>query len=394
MIRISGNFRPMSVLIPDGGEALETVKVLRCLGQASGFTVHILSTARSPSARFSRYCAYLHHHSSQNDDEWVHAIERIVRQWKIDVVLPVTLRGVQLISQRREVISKVSAIPPVPEYELIELARNKWSLYRFAKQRGLPVVPSVFIGKGGEPISGSPDLDSIEYPALLKPTLQSGGFGIVKVDSASDLQSAWKDKRIIQGDEYILQSYIPCVDVSFSVFCQSGEVMAYTLWRELLPSKEPFRVPRLVEYTYDERAVDVGKRLVSAIGWDGVADIDLICDKRDRSVKILEVNPRFWQSLLGSLTAGVNFPLIACLSAVGEECPDMRQTRYIRYARLSASVHMLLPSFVAGGPAAGFSWRDSSIRFICNDPLPELVYALRRTARLFRLAQIMSRLQR
>jgi len=221
---------------------------------------------------------------------------------------------------------------------------------------------------------------------LLKPTLQRGGFGIVKVDSFSDLEKAWKDKRIIKESEYILQSYISGYDVSFSVFCKSGKVTAYTLWKELLPSKEPFHVPRLVEYTKDEHAVDVGRRLVSAIGWDGVADIDLIFDKRDKTVKILEINPRFWQSLLGSLTAGVNFPLMACLTAVGAECPEMTQTRPIKYARPSASVQMLLSRLVGRKLAEGYRLRDSAIRYTFIDPLPELVYALRRLTRRFRRA--------
>lgn len=386
MIRTHGNFQPVSVLIPDGEDSLEIVKVLRCLGQVPELKVHILSNTRSPSARFSRYCAHFHHHLSENDDEWIEVIEAITRQWEIDVVLPVTLRGVQLISQRREAISKVSAIPPIPEYELIELVRNKWSLYQFATQNGLPAVLSAFIAKGGEPISVSPGLDSIEYPALLKPTSQSSGFGIVKVDSPSDLENAWKDERIIKGSEYILQNYISGFDISFSVFCQSGKVIAYTLWKELLPSKEPFHVPRLVEYTEDEHAIDVGRRLVSAIGWDGVADIDLIFDKRDQTVKILEINPRFWQSLLGSFTAGVNFPLMACLTAVGAECPEMKQTRPIKYARPSASFHMLLSRLLGIKLAEGYRLRDSAIRFILSDPLPELVYALRKLTRRFRRA--------
>lgn len=125
MIKTRGNFQPISVLIPDGEDSLEIVKVLCCLGQVPEFTVHVLSNTRSPSARFSRYCAHFHHHSSENDDEWIEAVEAIVQQREIDVVLPVTLRGVQLISQKREAISKVSAIPPIPEYELIELVRNK-----------------------------------------------------------------------------------------------------------------------------------------------------------------------------------------------------------------------------------------------------------------------------
>jgi predicted ATP-grasp superfamily ATP-dependent carboligase len=136
-----------------------------------------------------------------------------------------------------------------------------------------------------------------------------------------------------------------------------------------------------VEYTEDEQAVDVGRRLVSAIGWDGVADIDLIFDERDKNVKILEINPRFWQSLLGSLAAGVNFPLIACLTAIGIECPRTRKTRPVKYARPSISVYMLLSRLLGRKLAKGYRLRDGAVRYILSDPLPELVYALRRFVR-------------
>jgi len=56
----------------------------------------------------------------------------------------------------------------------------------------------------------------------------------------------------MKDSEYILQSLLPAVDLSLAVFCKSGEVLAYTLWKELVPSKKPFRMPQLVEYTDDE----------------------------------------------------------------------------------------------------------------------------------------------
>ena len=47
---------------------------------------------------------------------------------------------------------------------------------------------------------------------------------------------------------------------------------------------------------------------MQALKWSGIVNIDFIYDENDKQAKILEVNPRYWQSLLGSLFAGVNFP--------------------------------------------------------------------------------------
>ena len=381
---VCGDPESISVLILDGENELDTVKVLRCLNESRGLTVHILSASRLPLSRLSRHHAHLHRHSSQNDDEWTDAIEKVARRLKIDVILPATLEGIRLVSQRREAISKVAAIPPIPEFKTLELVRNKWSLYRFAKQHGLPVVPSVFVGRPREPIADSSDLASIEYPALLKPTVSSGGTGIVKVRTPCDLHAAWENKRIMEGSEYMLQSCIPGLDISFSVLCQGGEVKAHTIWRQLLPSRRPFCAVPLVEYTDDKEAVDVGKRLVSALRWDGIANIDFIFDQRDQTLKILEINPRFWGSLLGSLSAGVNFPLMSCLTAAGAECPDMRQTNRITYVRPAAALRVILGQLIGRRSAQGLKWRGSAIRYTCSDPLPELVFAIRKIAKVFR----------
>lgn len=374
---IATNHQPISVLIPDGEDAVNATRVLRCLRQAPGTTAHVLSTDSRSSVRFSRHCKRFHTHSSQNDDEWTDAIERVVRRWKINVVLPATLRGVRLISQRREAISRSCAIAPVAKPDMVELANNKWALHQFAKQHALPVPPSVLIPKAGDPITDSEDMDSIEYPALLKPTALRGGFGFVLVDKPSDFPGIWSDKRIMKDSEYLLQSYIPGAMLSLSVFCASGELVAYTLWKEVVPSKRQFSLPQSWEYIEDEQTVNIGRQVVAALGWDGVANINLVLDQRDQTAWILEINPRFWRSLLGSLAAGVNFPLAACLSAMGEEIPDMRQIPGVKYARTGAALHMLLSRLIGKDSMPDFRWRDSALPLILTDPLPELAYGTR-----------------
>jgi predicted ATP-grasp superfamily ATP-dependent carboligase len=49
----------------------------------------------------------------------------------------------------------------------------------------------------------------------------------------------------------------------------------------------------------------------------GVALIDLRNNNQDDHIKVLEINPRYWGSLIGALSAGVNFLYFACLSGLG-----------------------------------------------------------------------------
>jgi D-aspartate ligase len=372
----------MSVLIPDA-ETTETLKSLRCLSQAKHVKAYILSKDRWPMARFSRHCAGSYQRTSQSDVDWVNEIIELVKKLNIDIVLPVTIDGVELVSKNRAAISEFAIIPPLAGPELIKMANDKWALHEFVTKHGLPSLPAIFIGCAGEKISKSVDIDSIPYPAILKPTSQRGGFGIVEVESPSDFDRAWQDERIMKGKQYILQSFIPAIDYSLSVCCQKGEIIAYTLYRALSHSENRYQIGNFVEYVDDEKVIDLGRRLVSAMGWEGVADIDILLDERDQKLMILEFNPRFWQSLLGGMIAGVNFPLIWCLSAMGTKHPSAQRDG-ARYARPSLYIKTLLGRFTGRRQPVKIRWGESDLQFTVRDPLPELVSVSSRITKRFK----------
>lgn len=376
--------RPMSVLVPDG-ETWDTVKVLRCLNRVSGITTHVLANTRLPLARLSRYSSSCHCHTSQNDEDWIRAVRNIVRSLGIDVILPVTERGVEFVARNRTVISEFVAIPPLADFELIMTAQDKWAFNCFAVQNGFPVPASVLIGKAGEASVDSLDLDSVEYPVLLKPTLLDGGFGIVKVEKPSDLIRMWNGGRIIKGYQYILQSYLPGTVACLAIYCQDGEIVAYTLWKTLLTShRRLYYSARAMEYFDDRGLVDLSKRLISAMGWSGIANIDFLINPDNEMINILDFNPRFGQSLLGSLVAGVNFPLLACLGAMGAEYPNMQQQESIIYAHPATQSKMLISRLIGRPLPVKVRWRHGSLQFAVRDPLPELVDTFRKAMRQFR----------
>jgi hypothetical protein len=100
------------------------------------------------------------------------------------------------------------------------------------------------------------------------------------------------------------------------------------------------------------------------------------------TVNVIEINPRFWGSLLGSLSAGINFPHLACLAALGQDLPQTRM-RHVR--------------FVAGTAAVRLAWQrlwnptkirlhfdKTGISFVLRDPLPETFAAFQRIYRSVR----------
>ncbi len=54
----------------------------------------------------------------------------------------------------------------------------------------------------------------------------------------------------------------------------------------------------------------------AALKWHGPAQVEFKRDTRDGSMKIIDVNSRYWGTLDVSIQAGVNFPLLACRMAM------------------------------------------------------------------------------
>lgn len=370
----------ISVLILDGRD-YEMLKVLRCLGQTSRIKTHILSRKHRPMAKFSRYCRKCHYHTSKNDTEWIEAIKEIVDKEKIDVLMPITMTGIEFVSRNCSSLKKIAAVPPNPKYKQLKITQDKWSFYCFVKELGLPISPTILLADGTNIISEPAALDSIEFPALLKPTQDMGGRGIIKIDKRSDFYSTIEKKKALQpGQRYIVQSYIPGEDLSLGVCCKQGKILSYVLHKDLSPTNNSFSHQKVIEYVHNDMTIEICSKLLSSMVWNGMAFIDLRIDKRDNTMKLLEVNPRLGRAFLGALTAGVNFPLNLCFSAMGLKISD-KQNEDVRYAHPSAYFNILMNRIIGKQIPLKIRWWESGLRFICSDPLPETFDVLGRSAK-------------
>ncbi|MBN2020389.1 MAG: ATP-grasp domain-containing protein [Sedimentisphaerales bacterium] len=370
-----------SLLIPDG-ETWETVKVLRCLSQAPGIRASVLSRSRIALSRFSRHCARLHLYDGKTDKQWLDAVGSVIKKEKIDVVLPVIKRGVEFVVRNRDEIEGMTAVVALPNAETLELLLDKWSSNDFAQRLGLPVAASIYLGRWARQAVAPDEADEFIYPAVLKPTSLSGGSGIIKLNSSSDFHRVWRSGNgLAVGERYILQSFINGEDCCLGVFCRRGKILAYTIQRSAMSSEAYFGPQRVMQFVEDRQLLGLGEKLLSALNYEGIAFVDFRIDGTDRSCKFIEVNPRFGQAILGSLAAGVNFPLLWCLDAIGKPLPKVTY-RPTSYAHPAAFVKMKLQRLLGRQSPVALGWRQSGLRFTFNDPLPEVIDVLKRVLRL------------
>jgi predicted ATP-grasp superfamily ATP-dependent carboligase len=89
----------------------------------------------------------------------------------------------------------------------------------------------------------------------------------------------------------------------------------------------------LRESAWNPGLQESAERLLSCLGWVGVAMVEFKVDPRDGRPKLLEVNPRFWGSLHHAILCGVDFPFLLYRLAVEGDVDRVRGYRVAAKSR-------------------------------------------------------------
>jgi D-aspartate ligase len=153
------------------------------------------------------------------------------------------------------------------------------------------------------------------------------------------------------------------------VLCREGKILAHTIQFSARSRKNPFIVDDAIRFAPHDGAFALIERTMAALHWNDVAHLDMREDERDGRIYIVDFNPRYWATLLGSLTAGVNFPYLACLTALGIEFP-VAGFQPINYLTTRAALRALARGRLSGN--------KTGLPYICNDPGPRLLNLAKR----------------
>jgi predicted ATP-grasp superfamily ATP-dependent carboligase len=362
-----------SVLIPDG-ESILTLFVMHGFAHIPNVKLHVLSNERWAPARFSRYCStYSFKQMGANNEERFNAVAEVARRTHADVLLPVETGGIVFAAAKRQELSQLLAVAPVPDLESFEIANNKWLLAQFLQENDIP-GPSTILCTLDHDFERQ--LRTLDFPVLLKPTIGSGGIGMRRFDDLHQLQDFLEEQPKEElGNKHIVQSYIPGFVIGLNVLCREGEILAFTMQRGFIPNPKKHNPAAAIKFIKRDDVLEVGQRFLSALNWSGYANIDMFYDTSENRVKILEVNARFWGSLRGSYVAGVSFPYLACLAAldIPFPVPDYELTRYI-HPKTAMKEGIL--SALGRSQFERFPLEETGLRYLLADPVAESIRAL------------------
>jgi predicted ATP-grasp superfamily ATP-dependent carboligase len=345
------------------------LQVARCLGKTPNVRLHVAAPPRDrwSGVRFSRYASSFHVLDGIDGDQTLDTLYDIAKRTKAEVILPASESPTRFVSVHQDVLSQFITVPPSPAPDVLDMVSDKWLFTSHLARHGLSHPPTVLCTADA---SFERKLTEVSFPVLLKPRQDlMDGRGIRRIDDAQRLRTFLQENpEYLEG--YIVQSFIRGHDVGCSVLCQEGEILAYTIQRGVVPSARPYTPAAVIEFVKDEQVLDLVTRLVSGLKWSGVANIDTRYDEESKQVRALEFNPRYWGSLLGSLSAGVNFPYLHCLAGFGLRFP---RPVYSNKRYLVKEPWKQLHAFKnRGDPQKRIAVGETQLRDQLADPLPHV----------------------
>ena len=210
---------------------------------------------------------------------------------------------------------------PFPPWEVLSRIQNKRSQLEVAEAAGVPVPRTLHPRSVAEARGAAAELG---FPVLVKPSSTEGfkrrfGRQAFRCSSAAEVEAAYAE-----AEPYgpMVQELIPGGDDELytlgSHLARGGEALGLFCGRKLRQTPPGVGTCRVGEAVWVEEVVEQGLRLLRALEFHGLSQVEFKRDVRDGAYKLMEVNPRLFQWHGLAAACGVDLPLIAYRDLTGE----------------------------------------------------------------------------
>jgi len=363
--------RKIRVLLIDEKDDYHAVNIVRCLQQSDIFDLHCITAAPAHKLRFSIRCK-TRHVRLDSPAALLEAVRSYNSDQPIDVVIPIQVPMIVMAGTVAEELNVFTRLAPSSSPDLCQAIDDKWQLRKVLSSTGIKMPRS--LTSDSERNELERELSSWGSSFITKPLCSSGGDGIRTFESLAELLESLYANPMLPADPVIIEEYIPGHDMDCNVISINGTILAHTIQRVSLTQNKSFTAGLGLEFVHDEAISTLATEFVRASKMSGVANMDLRVDDRTGEVYLIEVNPRYWQTLLGSMAMGINFPEMHCRLALGEHIPagDYREGRWVDLHALSNDPVNLKRLFAN----REHSWRHIDLGLALSDPLPDAIYFL------------------
>jgi len=284
----------LTIIIRSDPFDVVSLAVGRSLGKKN-IDFMVFSKKEKTLAQYSRYCR--NSPVSLNDSDFFSKLSPDYMVYPMDETLML-----QLSKNKKNLQCSLA----FSEYPTLETVVNKSRLMHHAIENNIPCPETFFIDRSEDIGNFSPML---EFPAVLKPNIGSGGRGITFINSLKEFHTIG-NRFFEKYGPFIIQEKIPFIHkYTVGVLCNADSMV-----RRACVIKERRNYPVetgpacYAETVSYPELVNLSVTLMESLNYFGIADLDFLVDARTGKPTLMEINPRFWGSLQVAINAGVDFP--------------------------------------------------------------------------------------
>jgi carbamoyl-phosphate synthase large subunit len=278
----------------------------------SAFAQHATVVAADPNPLApAQYAA--HHHFRVpliGDPDYLGALEELCRRHEVRAVVPLTDLDLEVLAEAR-VERRLPAF--VPDPEIARATFDKYEAHLLLTRLGLPSPPTVLPGEAIE-----------RFPVMVKPRQGSGARSIHRADDAraADFFLDYIDEPTM------IQMMMDGPEYSIDTLSDLDGRCLNAIPRTMIESRGGESIKGTV--IADEELVDLGRRVVEALGVRGPCTVQVFRD-REFGLGITDVNTRFGGAFSAPMYAalpGRTYPELIVRMARGEQVqPHVGQFR-------------------------------------------------------------------
>ena len=354
--------------------------VVRSLGR-HGIPVWVLKHGDQLLATKSRYNRRTLSWPSEDEEEKVRFLVDLADREDIHdwVLFPTGDEGAALVARHHETLGKFYQLT-TPPWDELKWAYDKRLSYRLADKVGVD-HPWTIYPASREEVTAS----QCPYPVILKPAYRSrfNRFTASKawrVENREQLLARYDEAwTLVDPGTLMIQELIPGggeSQFSYTALCKDGRPIASLTAKRARQIPMDFgRASTFVETVDDPKPSAAAVRLIEAMRYTGIVEVEFKRDLRDGKLKLLDINPRVWgwHSLCGP--AGVDYPYLLWLLTVGEPIPETKAAAGVRWVRMSTDAPTAIREVIHGRMSLSEYLRSirppvASAIYAPDDPMP------------------------
>jgi D-aspartate ligase len=357
--------------------------VVRSLGRR-GVPVWVVRQGDDRLAALSRYARRsLPWPGAANEETQIEALLAVARAgargWAL---IPSSDEMASLVGRHHERLAEAFVLT-TPAWDVLRYACDKRLTYALAGSLGLD-APSTWYPADRDEVEGL----TLEYPVILKPAWHEGFNRLTaakawRIDDRDELLRAYDQAcTMVSAQTLMIQELIPgggTEQFSYVTLCDEGRPLASLTARRTRQYPPDFgRASTYVETVDCDPVVAPSRRLLEAMRFSGLVEVEFKRDPRSGRFKLLDVNPRVWgwHTLCGR--AGVDFPYLLWLALRGEDIGSHQAQVGVRWVRTATDLPMVVKEILAGRISPRAYLRSlrgplESAIFAGDDPAPGLL---------------------